>query len=309
MARNDHTGMKLVAWLIGMLMLLQGAKEVISLFGSLRYLMAHGYHIPHAELVLDLLRFVLCIAGIIAGIGLVRLAPWARRMAVWVTLGSVGFFLVSPYLSNLACESMGPGLFFEPIPWYVGLKYFMVLRSLLAFVFLVSWPMRKEFGEGERPTILTEIAERVYRVFPAAIPPVAVYLAIYFFCLAGDDFLPRILRHTNWYTLHNPMGWSMVVSVLLYAIIGALLLVKYSWGRPAGIVFMGISAISLLAGNIYSIILLASPHQSKTIFDVVFFIIFVVLPASAGPLAILWALLQSAPPAQPPTESPVVATS
>jgi hypothetical protein len=75
-------------------------------------------------------------------------------------------------------------------------SYFELFRFCATFAFLASLAMRTAWEEKGRPALPTEIAEKMLRLLPARVTPLAGYMAIVLLCWAGgrtESYLNSLL--------------------------------------------------------------------------------------------------------------------
>ena len=245
MEETKVAAMKPVAKLIGWLLLLSGVGNALPLLGWLyRCLNSHLDHTPSPLPSPAGFSFwyggvgqgVLGLLGIVIGLGLLKLAPWSRRAALGLLLALVLYWCVIPLL---------PLWQTPPAPVARGIvadTFFRVMTYLIGLIMLAALPMRALWGVSRPPGHGNTLAERLLRLFPAALSPLTIFLGVTLLCLAGRNFVTHfrfffVLPHAWLREIGQAMGLANLLGFLYmpgFLLVGALLLPCQGWGHRTG---------------------------------------------------------------------------
>jgi uncharacterized membrane protein len=250
MRESTTAKMLALASLIGIILLVEGFFTAPRFFEN--FLMYSQYSVSSTRLIEDAISSVLGLAGMLSGIALLRRVPWARQLATVVALGNLAAIIImkvlTPHYASLA-------LILTTLP------YFNLLRYCAMYAFLGSLAMRSAWHDLRQPALHAVVAEKVlhlldfpttpvesidrpttfadklFRLFPANITPLAGFMAIVLLRWGGNHVLTYIrssLRPALRPAYHDLIAIYYLVALgLMFA--GLTLLCRWRWGYQAAL--------------------------------------------------------------------------
>jgi len=104
--------------------------------------------------VVTILLGVLLICGIleiVGAVGLLRLKPWARTMAVWVVF--IAFLTYAGLVANITAFGATYGVGLEDVPFYLGLSFALLFGPILIHLTMFTYFFTKEAKETYAPRV------------------------------------------------------------------------------------------------------------------------------------------------------------
>jgi len=249
-----------VVLLIGTLLLIWGIIAVVSAPVTMRTALIAPRILEVRPYLLyeEAGSLLLGLAGIVAGVGLLLFAPWARRAAVGYTLFALCFSLVLmvlPYTYSAARTT--------PFEWWripVLLLFrpgaYRLLHFAVVLFFLESLALRTFWEEERRPGPLTEAAERTLRLFPATLTPVALFTACYFCGWIYGDALSGWFSHMFVWPMtvegfiRQGLPWYLVLTAGYLLSIFALI-TRRPWAYPVALGTLAVNSLFYLANYVF----------------------------------------------------------
>lgn len=268
---------------------------------------------PHLlVLIFEGLFVVLNLAGIIAGIGLLRHKHWARRMAVVTLIGLIAAVLLPTQIENVRTFLLyaGDGMLktrILPWLWMAFLTLFYPLTKMVMLVFLESRRALVSWDEmSEQPDRLQAIAQGVLKHFST--PPVVSLIALLLICQA----MPAIfvvwqnavsLFHQTMVAQLISQG-TIVITPVLTILAGLCLLRQIRGATVLAVIVMAatilypIVTILILSPSIPSVF--GTTDISK-ILPAIMLVVTILLLSLSFPAVMIRYLLAHRKPASPPT--------
>ncbi|MHB9133904.1 MAG: hypothetical protein ACYDBB_22790 [Armatimonadota bacterium] len=220
-----------------------------------------GLDFTKMELIRQLVLVALGLVAVIAGVGLLRRARWARMAAV-LALGGLAVMELLPLATQLAPQvykMIAPGLplsFYLPHLLYLLSILFTAMLYVLLLLALLTPAVRRGWRDGWKAGRIDRWAAWLASRVPPGVPAATALLALLFLCWAAPTFLHyQSLLQSAYSTTQQVFGihdvlsnggegrmqlvsmaglWITLLLPIGYLLAGAGLLLRQSWARFVG---------------------------------------------------------------------------
>jgi len=309
-----------VVWLIGIILLVHGINEAIKYnpFGirQIARFFPHAIGYGLANIASIAVHFIIAVGLIVAGIGLWRRAPWARRTAVGLLECSIVFTILLALVMPLL---RGQGWQVDQTSYWLSMLRSLQPSSLVAnLIMLLALliPVEQQvLGEEPPPGIFTGVAKGIRRRLPAGTPPLWLLIGLLFFCWGAGPWLNYVLTplgimvvtYLRGYEVPNLFSAAIyyvlpdMFSAAIYLVAGIWLLANRRRSRQAAIFAVLAGIACQLFMSIY-FLMLGFQHAvrplDRSLVEIVLYSPIGIALQLAVPIAILLILRQAPPPAE-----------